>query len=294
MTLDLSATILWTHGLIGVSIVTAFVRRAKWAWTIPAAISCGLALYSQQIQLVTLVFYGLLYATLRAAYRVPALTGAGALFANGGLFVLCVLFLAHHVPGVDRSMVLSGVQLSALSIPFDIAWSLDKSVVALLFVAVAREAMSPARISAATLRTAAVIGAVTIPAVFAYAWISGLVALDVKIPEVWPLWAASNLLFVSLAEECVFRGFLQRTLADRLERYGSRWRLLAVVIIGLFFGATHLGGGANFAIAAAVAGIGYGYVYERTRSIEIAVALHFLVNTTHFVFFTYPGPLPST
>lgn len=293
MTLTLSAAVLWTHGLIGLSIIAAFLRRPKWVWIVPAAIACGLALYTRQIQFVTLVFYGLLYAVLRMAYRDPAMTGVRVVLVTATLFALCVIFLTHQVPGVERSVLVSGLQLSALSRPFDVVLSLDKSVVALLFVAVALDAMSPAKITAASLRMVVSVGVVTIPAVFIYAWASGLVALDVKIHGVWPLWAITNLLFVSLSEECVFRGFLQRALANRLERYGAHWRLMAVLIIGLFFGATHLGGGTNFAVAATVAGIGYGYVYERTRSIELAVALHFLVNATHFVFFTYPGRLPG-
>ena len=41
-------------------------------------------------------------------------------------------------------------------------------------------------------------------------------------------------------------------------------------------------------IFAFIAGIGYGYAYQKSWKIETAILVHFGVNITHFIFFTYP------
>ena len=41
-------------------------------------------------------------------------------------------------------------------------------------------------------------------------------------------------------------------------------------------------------VMVALAGMGYGFAYLKTRRIEAAVLVHFLVNFTHLLFFSYP------
>jgi membrane protease YdiL (CAAX protease family) len=101
------------------------------------------------------------------------------------------------------------------------------------------------------------------------------------------LFAPVNLFFTCMAEEAFFRGFIQH----EISRIGSNRALAAgaaLTIGAILFGLAHFGGGLDYAIAATVAGAGYGWAFMRTQRIEAAMAVHFGVNATHFLLFTYP------
>ena len=106
-------------------------------------------------------------------------------------------------------------------------------------------------------------------------------------PLFW-VWAPINLFFTCLSEEAFFRGFVQRELA-RLGANRARAALIALLVASSLFGMAHLAGGWKYALAATLAGIGYGYAYQRTRSLEASMAVHFALNATHFLLFTYPA-----
>src|SRR5437868_3760189 len=102
------------------------------------------------------------------------------------------------------------------------------------------------------------------------------------------MWAITNLLFVCMAEEAFFRGFIQKNLALMMKkiRYGD---YLALLIASFLFGLAHYAGGTKYAILATVAGMGYGWVYLTAKRIEGSILTHFGLNLTHFLFFTYPA-----
>ena len=57
----------------------------------------------------------------------------------------------------------------------------------------------------------------------------GRVRPGFKLPDVFPVWAWSNLLFTCTAEEALFRGVIQRQLQDRLVGWSlvlSPWSLV--------------------------------------------------------------------
>lgn len=103
----------------------------------------------------------------------------------------------------------------------------------------------------------------------------------------WPglslltLFAAANLVTVA-AEEVLFRGLLQRHLLTRLGATHAWW------LTAVLFGLAHLPFGVQFAAVATVAGLGYGWVAWQSGSLWPAIALHWLVNLTHFSLFSYP------
>ncbi|HEY6126378.1 MAG TPA: CPBP family intramembrane glutamic endopeptidase [Steroidobacteraceae bacterium] len=102
------------------------------------------------------------------------------------------------------------------------------------------------------------------------------------------LFAPVNLFFTCLSEEAFFRGFIQH----ELSRIGSHRALaagIALTFAAVLFGLAHFGGGWTYVLAAAVAGLGYGWAFMRTQRIEAAMAVHFGVNATHFLLFTYPA-----
>jgi uncharacterized protein len=114
------------------------------------------------------------------------------------------------------------------------------------------------------------------------------VGFDPKFAQSFPIWAATNLLFVCLAEEGFFRGFIQKYLCLTLQRvsYGSA---IAIILASILFGLSHFMGGTRYVMLATIAGIGYGWIYWRIQRIEAPIISHFSLNLVLFLFFTYPA-----
>ena len=64
---------------------------------------------------------------------------------------------------------------------------------------------------------------------------------------------------------------------------------LAVAVSTVLFGLAHAAGGLGYVFLAGIAGLGYSAVYSVTRRIEAPILVHFLLNATHFIAFTYPS-----
>lgn len=88
------------------------------------------------------------------------------------------------------------------------------------------------------------------------------------------------------SEEVIYRGFLQATIQKYLP---NTWKytLLSIVIASIIFGLAHYKDGIIFMGLAAIAGLFYGYAYDRTKRVVCAMLVHFLLNLTHFLVFTY-------
>jgi membrane protease YdiL (CAAX protease family) len=117
---------------------------------------------------------------------------------------------------------------------------------------------------------------------------AGYVRFEPKFPaETW-LWLGVNLGFTCVAEEAIFRGFIQAQLARAWAQRdgGPGWAL--VVAAGLF-GLAHAAGGPAYVALATAAGVGYGWIYRKTSRIEASILTHFALNTVHFLAFTYPA-----
>lgn len=211
----------------------------------------------------------------------------------GVLTLLLALALAmHKVPGFVNPVLLKGVLVSPDAIPFTQYANLDKACVGLVLLALVSQRIASMAQLRAALRTAAPIAGVTVVAVMAAALASGFVRVEPKLPAYTLQFVVVNLFFTVIAEETFFRGLIQGQLVRWLGQCWpqARWcGLLAVVISALLFGAAHLAGGPAYAALAALAGLGYAFAYHATGRIESAIAIHLLVNTVHFIGFTYPA-----
>jgi hypothetical protein len=117
---------------------------------------------------------------------------------------------------------------------------------------------------------------------------SGYVRFDPKFPRESWLWITVNLCFTCVAEEALFRGFIQAQLA-RLWGNVVRGGWYALLVSAVLFGLAHAAGGPAYVTLATIAGVGYGWAYLRTGRIEASILTHFAVNATHFFGFTYPA-----
>ena len=93
-----------------------------------------------------------------------------------------------------------------------------------------------------------------------------------------------------MAEEAFFRGFVQQKLMEKLSvKLSARRAAWGATCIGaMLFGLAHFAGGPGYVLAATLAGLLYGVVYLYTGRLSMAIAVHFLLNILHLLFFTYP------
>ncbi len=137
----------------------------------------------------------------------------------------------------------------------------------------------------ASLGLAAVALPVLAGVVFALGLLSGVVAWSPGGLEALPLFLPVQVLVVGSET-----AFFQLLLQDRLHRHWPGRPVGVVLATGVVFGLVHLGGGLPWAALAAAAGVGYAWVYHRSRDPLAPMALHWGLNTLHWLLLTDPGP----
>lgn len=197
-------------------------------------------------------------------------------------------------PGFPRTVMAENVVLSPGAMPYTLAVGFAKVVTGFFILAF----MHPERVRSwrelgQVLARVAPVFIATMAAVMVITLALGYVKFDPKWTSLFFAWAIVNLFFTCLSEEAFFRGFLLREIAAS----GPNRKVSAVIALlgsSLLFGLVHLGGGWKYALAAAVAGVGYGIAYQRTQRVEGSMAVHFGLNATHFLLFTYPALAPAS
>lgn len=210
--------------------------------------------------------------------------------ATGLVFFLFAVGLGLLLlPGFPRTVLVENVVLSPGAPPYTLGLGFAKVVTGIFILAfMFPELVRSWRELGQVLVRMAPVFLATVVAVMVLTLALGYVKFDPKWTPLFFTWAIANLFFTCLSEEAFFRGFVQRELAG----IGTNRRLsvvIAIAVSALLFGLAHLGGGWKYALAATVAGLGYGIAYQRTQRIEAAMAVHFGLNTTHFLLFTYPA-----
>jgi len=207
--------------------------------------------------------------------------------------------MAHVVPGFSNVLIVKDAIVSPGAVPFTLYLNFDKALIGLFLLAFVTP-LAASRADWFELLRIAVprILAVTAVVLAAALW-TGYVRLDPKWPPpaFFPLWAWSNLLITCTAEEAVFRGVIQRALTGDGQYHPALQTIARICAAASLFGFAHVAGGGGAVVMATIAGAGYGWVYWRSGNrIEASILAHFLLNTLHILFFTYPTvampPLP--
>lgn len=202
------------------------------------------------------------------------------------LFILLALALAlHWWPGFYNARMIDNERFTENAVPFSMNLNLDKPLIGFWLLLVCPWIVAPHSLTQ-TLKTSALAISLTALATLGGAWLLGIVEWSPKWPEQSWLWINNNLLLVTLVEEALFRGYLQRGLSRRFQHlaYGEH---LALLIASLLFGLAHWGAGWEWVLLASLAGAGYGLAY-RYGGLAAAIATHFGLNLLHFGLFTYP------
>ena len=216
-----------------------------------------------------------------------ALLGLGLIAATRGTIApmiaaivigLGVILTLHLWPGFDNPPLWESRRFCRDCLPHSLYLSVDQALLVAAWLPLVIGRWRTAR--PISLLTA---GLATIAAAITLGIATGLLRWQPAWPGLWllTLFAVANLVTVA-AEEVLFRGLLQRHLLARLGATHAWW------LTAVLFGLAHLPFGIEFAAVATVAGLGYGWVAWQSGSLWPAIALHWLVNLTHFSLFSYP------
>lgn len=195
-------------------------------------------------------------------------------------------FFTHFIPGFHNYLWLSQAKLSAASAGFNVYWNFDKTIAAgIIGLSLFYGAKKiPAK---SILSTGIVISILSISLLMGLGLVLNYVVLDIKFPDIFFSWFLSNLIFVCIAEEIVFRGYIQNKLTHYFTSRKKSW-VWGLIIASVIFGLLHFRGGPVYIALAAVAGLFYGYAYYKTKRLETSIFVHLALNTVHFIFFSYP------
>ncbi|MBI5381947.1 MAG: CPBP family intramembrane metalloprotease [Opitutae bacterium] len=260
-------------------------RRHLWLGV--GAASLGAALLAGIVAPVGLI--GIAgFAAATYAFSRPTAGRTQIAVAAVGILILATGLMLHRVPGFRNPCVIAAVRFSPDAIPFTLYLNYDKTLVGLCLLGWCHARIAHWREWRTMLAIAAPRAVGLIVVLLALSLAAGYVRFAPKFPaESW-LWLGVNLLFTCVAEEALFRGFVQAQL-QRFWKATSRGAMYALVLAAVVFGLAHAAGGARYVLLATVAGLGYGWIYQRTQRIEASILAHFALNTVHFFLFTYPA-----
>ncbi|PHM63540.1 CPBP family intramembrane glutamic endopeptidase [Xenorhabdus ishibashii] len=247
-------------------------------FAIIAGISTNVLTYPATITLIVMALLGMAYIYCQKnseKHFVPRIIIELLLFIGG------ILLFVHYIPGFHNLKYLDKVQVGSLSAPFSMYFNFDKALLPFILIfCMPTLFIRKPLVNAPAHGWALLIAA--IPALLGLATVLGGLSVELHLPNWFPAFVIANLFFVSLAEEALFRGYIQQKLSQWMNPY------LALVITSLLFGAAHFAGGGLLVIFATLAGLIYGLTWLWSGRLWVAVAFHFSLNLMHLLFFTYP------
>ncbi|MDR0218499.1 MAG: CPBP family intramembrane metalloprotease [Enterobacteriaceae bacterium] len=198
------------------------------------------------------------------------------------LVIVSILLFIHYIPGFHNLKYLDKVQVGPLSAPFSMYFNFDKALIPLVLLFCMPSLFRRKPVVNAPAHGWALLIA-TVPALLGLATALGGLAVELHLPSWFPAFVAANILFVSLAEEALFRGYIQQKLSQWMNPY------FALIITSLLFGAAHFAGGSLLVAFATLAGLIYGVAWMWSGRLWVAVGFHFTLNVLHLLFYTYPA-----
>ena len=272
--------LLWVA--LGVTVFPAdrWVGPAFLALSLASAGAVGIVEWAGMVAIA--FFCGACLATVR-----PSLSAPLRALVWSVVVISAAALATHQVPWIHNVLVLDAVSVSASAADYTLYRNYDKGFVGVLLYAVCVQPQS-GRVSAHLIVATGVIALLSVAAVAVAATATGFVSWDPKWPAILGVWVPANLLVTCVAEETYFRGLLQQQLG---RAFGGRLRgaaAVAILVAAAAFGAAHIAGGGIYVLLATLAGIGYGAAYHLTGRVETSILVHFTLNLTHLILFSYP------
>jgi uncharacterized protein len=212
-----------TYGLLALAVVGCWIGRRVWLTTLVLAMFLG---YLSGVLsgvaagwLMLMAASCELYARSRTTRGDQPARGRDAVHLASliAVVVLALLLALHRLPGFHNPQVLNAVRFSADSAPFSLWLNFDKAAAGLLLLGLCYRGLIRSRDQfTAALKADALPLALTLLVLLAVSMLSGYVHWSPKLPPLFWLWAAMNLLFTCMSEEAIFRAFIQTEVRDAL------------------------------------------------------------------------------
>lgn len=197
------------------------------------------------------------------------------------LVVSAIAFTLHMIPGFNNLLVENGVRAGPQSAPFTFYYNLDKALVPFILLACLPTLLKrPSRPPVNSLWWLVLL--MSMPLLLMIATLAGGLKVEPHLPEWTGAFMLANLFFVCLAEEALFRGYIQQRLGQAL---GEK---RALAIAALLFGCAHFSGGLLLVLFATIAGVIYGLAWLWSGRLWVSTLVHFAFNMLHLSLFTYP------
>ncbi|CAM1374469.1 CPBP family intramembrane glutamic endopeptidase [Tenacibaculum xiamenense] len=249
-------------------------------WIILLALSLTLAVVFKRVSIVGLLYSVVFGISTFYFYKRKSVW----------LFLLIIglaipLFFHFSFVGFHNYKYLNGISLSPHSIPYSLYFNLDKTLIGLFIIGFSFKKMDMPMMS--LMKPVGI--SLLIMSIFFFVLTSvlGYSKFDPKLPSFTIVWILCNLLFTCMAEEALFRGFVQKESEIFIK---GKWSgIISVFIASAVFGLAHFKGGFTYVILSSIAGLFYGYVYFKSKRVEGSILLHFLFNLIHFLLFAYPA-----
>lgn len=275
-----------TYILLAITVVTALFIRSKSILFLSVLLTNIVAFYQGIAEISALLYLAAFSLICHLYFNNKNIRG----LTRSVLFAFIVIFTAsfvfHYIPGFHNTLAINSLRLT----PFSMYISYDKIMAALIIYLTSNLYSIERYLEIKSLKQTLKILCACIIVIISPAYFSGYIQFDAKVPAVLWLWALNNLLFVCMAEEVIYRGFLQRTLSSWLKsRIGSSY--MPIIIASVIFGLSHFTNGVIFTVLASICGIFYGYTYHKTNRVFCAMLVHFGLNLFHLLFFTYPAAI---
>ncbi|WP_393935043.1 CPBP family intramembrane glutamic endopeptidase [Aeromonas rivipollensis] len=271
--LPLPDTLIWLA--LGLAVLLCLARQQR-SGLILLGVALLTALWLERLSPVAALVS---LAGLLLAWRTPGLPQPWRGVALTLVLLWAMALTLHLVPGFDNLKVLDRVQAGPASVLFTLYLNLDKPLIFFGLLLAWPALLGPG--GTMRWRPLALL-ILPLAALLITAWQLGALKPEVGLPHWWWLFAFNNLLFTCVAEEALFRGFIQQGVASR----SKPW--LGLLVASLLFGAAHLAGGPLLVMFAALAGACYGLAFQLSGRLSVAILLHFLFNFAHLALFTYP------
>ncbi|MEP0265353.1 type II CAAX endopeptidase family protein [Dokdonia sp.] len=277
-------TILLTYGFLLVSVISIWFRYKLfnkiplWLFFIILSFICALSF--ERASVVSLVYTTTLGFATYYYYQKRSI-----LLFFLVLLLAIPLMLHIEILGFDNYKYVDAIVLSPSSSSYSLYFNLDKTAIGIFIVAFSYKALKVNTLF--ILKQIGISLAIMALLFFVLATVLGYSKFEPKLPYFTPIWILVNLFFTCLAEEAIFRRFIQQRIYDALP---SKYALtVSLLVASLAFGLAHYNGGILYIILASIAGVFYGYIYHKTKRIESSMLLHMLFNLTHLLLFTYPS-----
>ena len=278
-----------------INLISFYCTKTKKLPIIFFTIALATALISSVVNFISSLII-LLFGFLIYSFYQKKLPSPYKIFIYFGIFIITILSFLHQLPGINNIEFLTNIKLSKNSSNFDLWLNFDKPLIAIFLLFFIynppRKFSDYKNIFIQTLKLFVPLLIILL----ALGTYGNFLVFDPKFPsfEITFLWLIKMIFLTIFAEEFFFRFFIQNSvilLFKNSKYFSKNPQIIGLIFTSILFGLTHFSQGFVFILLATICGFFYGLIFIRTRYIEASILLHFLINLTHFIFFSYPSAL---